>query len=50
MYQSLIWPAVLGDDARGLGAALDAEDLERLADPLIDGVRRNVELGRDLLR
>ena len=39
MYQSLIWSAVLRDEARRLGAALDAEDLERLADALIDGVR-----------
>ena len=31
-------------------AALDAEDLQRLADALVDGVRRNAELGRDFLR
>ena len=50
MYQSLIFAAVTGDDARGLAAALDAEDMERAADALVDGVRRNVELGRDFLR
>jgi hypothetical protein len=49
MYQTLIWPSVLGHDARRLGAALDAEDLEGLADALVDGVRRNVQLGGDFL-
>ena len=49
MYQTLIWPAVLGDQARRLRAALDAKDLQRLADALVDGVRRNVELGGDFL-
>ena len=39
MYQTLIWAAVLRNDARGLGPAFDAEDLERLTDALIDGVR-----------
>jgi hypothetical protein len=50
MYQSLIWPAVLGDDPGRLGPPLDAEDLQRLADALVDRMRRNVELRRDLLR
>jgi hypothetical protein len=49
MYQSLIWPAVLGDDPRRLRAALDSEDLKRLADALVDGVRRDSELGGDFL-
>ena len=49
MYQPLIWPAVLGDDARRLGAPLDAEDLERQADALVDRMRRNAELGGNLL-
>src|SRR5205085_235632 len=50
MYQSLIWGAVLRHQARGLGAAFDAENLQSLADTLVDGVRRNIELGRDFLR
>jgi len=49
MYQSLIWLLVLGDDPRRLCATLDAEDSQRLADALVDGMRRNVELRRDLL-
>ena len=39
MYQTLIFAAVLGDDARGLAAALDTKDMQRAADPLIHGVR-----------
>ena len=31
MYQTLIWPAVLGDDARGLGASFDAKKRRRAA-------------------
>jgi hypothetical protein len=50
MYQTLIWSAVAGDDAGSLGAALDSQDLERTANALVDGVRGDVELGRDLLR
>jgi hypothetical protein len=49
MYQSLIWSAVLRDETSGLGTPLDAEDLKRLADALVDGVRRDIELGRDFL-
>jgi hypothetical protein len=49
MYQPLIWALVLGDDARCLGPPLDAKDLKRLPDALVDGVRRNVQLGRNLL-
>jgi hypothetical protein len=47
MYQSLIWPAVLRDEPRRLRAPIDAENLQRLADALVDGVRRNIELARD---
>ena len=50
MYQTLIFAAVTSDDARGLAAAFDAKDMERAADALVDGVRRDVEVGRDLLR
>ncbi len=49
MYQSLIWFFVLGNEARRLRSAFDAENAERLADALIDRVRRDMELGRDLL-
>jgi hypothetical protein len=50
MYQALIWPAMLSHEAGGLGTPFDAEDLERLADALVDGVRGNLQLGRNLLR
>jgi hypothetical protein len=50
MYQTLIFAAVVRDDARGLAAALDAEDMKRPADPLIHGVWRDIELRRDLFR
>ena len=49
MYQPLIFAAVLRDDAGGLAAALDAEDLKSPADALIDGVRRDRQRRRDLL-
>jgi hypothetical protein len=53
MYQSLIWlsgdKGVLGDEPGGLAPPLDAEDSQGLADALVDGVRRNVELGGDFL-
>jgi hypothetical protein len=53
MYQPLIWLltgcGMLRDQAGGLRAAFDAEDRKRLADALINGVRRDVELGRDFL-
>jgi hypothetical protein len=49
MYQSLIWSGASRDDARGLRPALDPQDVKRAADPLVDGVRRDIELGRDLL-
>jgi hypothetical protein len=49
MYQSLIWFLVAADDARRLGATLDAEDGKRLADALVHRVRRDTELGGDFL-
>jgi hypothetical protein len=50
MYQTLIWPAVLGDEAGCLRAALDAERVKRLADALVDRVGGDVELAGDLFR
>jgi hypothetical protein len=50
MYQPLIWSAVLGDEPGRLRAPVDAEDAKGLADPLVDGVRGDSQLGRDLLR
>jgi hypothetical protein len=50
MYQSLIWAGKLGDDPRRLGAPLDAENRKRLAHALVDRMRRNAQLDRDLLR
>jgi hypothetical protein len=52
MYQTLIWgeQARRRGDARGLRPALDAEVVEGLADSLVDGVRGNAELDRDLFR
>jgi hypothetical protein len=49
MYQTLIWFGVLRDDARGLGTPLYSQDLQRLADALVDRVRRNAELCGNLL-
>jgi hypothetical protein len=54
MYQALICRVVAssgrGDKACGLATLLDAEDLERLAHALVDGVRRNAEAESDFLR
>jgi hypothetical protein len=50
MYQTLIWSAVAGDDAGGLGSALDSQNLESAADALVDGMRGDFELRRDLFR
>nr|WP_230558814.1 hypothetical protein [Sphingomonas segetis] len=50
MYQTLIWRLVLRNHPRRLRTALDTEDCERLAHALVDGVRRDAELGGDLLR
>jgi hypothetical protein len=49
MYQSLIWPLVAGNNSSGLRTSLDPEGRESLPDPLVDRVRRDVKLGRDLL-
>jgi hypothetical protein len=57
MYQTLMCGGaglgapgvVLGDQAGCLRAAFDAENVQRAADALIDGVRRDVELGGDFL-
>ena len=49
MYQSLIFAAIAGDDPGRLRSTLDPENVNRLADPLIDRVRRNAEFGSDLL-
>src|SRR5690242_19079615 len=49
MYQSLIWSGILSDDPRCMLAGVDAEGGERLPDPLVDGVRRHPELGRNFL-
>jgi hypothetical protein len=50
MYQTLIWIAGLRDETGGLRPPVDPEDLESAADSLIDGMRRNSEADRDLLR
>jgi len=54
MYQLLIWAAVLGNEARGLAAALDPEDMERAPNALIHGMGGNAKLvgdffGREML-
>jgi len=49
MYQSLIWAAELRDDASSLATALNAEDVERAANALIDSVWRDIELRRNFL-
>jgi hypothetical protein len=49
MYQSLIFAAVAGDEARRLRPPLDSEDLKRLADALVDGMWRNLQLRGDFL-
>jgi hypothetical protein len=49
MYQTLIWARKLSDDPSSLRTALHAEDLKRLSDALIDGVRGDAELRCDLL-
>jgi hypothetical protein len=57
MYQTLMCGGaglgapgvVLGDQAGCLRAAFDAENVQRAVDALIDGVRRDVELGGDFL-
>jgi hypothetical protein len=49
MYQSLIWAVYLRNHARGLRTALDTQDMERAADPLVDRMRGNPELDGDFL-
>jgi hypothetical protein len=49
MYQTLIWAAVSRDQARCLRPPGNAKDCNRLADPLIDRVRGDIELGGDFL-
>ena len=39
MYQPLIWPELLRNQARRLRTPLDAEDVERAANALINRVR-----------
>jgi hypothetical protein len=41
---------VVGNDTCGLLARLDAEDLKRLANALVDRMGRNSKLGRNFLR
>jgi hypothetical protein len=50
MYQTLIWSAVLRDKPSRLRPPLDPEDVQRLANPLVDGVRRDIEFARNFLR
>jgi hypothetical protein len=50
MYQPLICAAVLGNQPRGLGPAFDAKRMQRLANPLVHGVRRDFEQARNFLR
>jgi hypothetical protein len=49
MYQTLIWSAHPRDETRCLRTAVDAEDLQRAANALVDGMGRNIELDRDFL-
>jgi hypothetical protein len=49
MYQTLIWSAVARNEASGLGAALDPQNMERAADALVDRMRGDIELGGDFL-
>lgn len=53
MYQALIWVTgvklVTSNDARGLRTSFYAEDRKGLTDPLVDGVRRDMEFCRNLL-
>lgn len=49
MYQPLIWPDAAGNKARGLAATLDSKHLQRATNALIDGMRRDSELGSDFL-
>ena len=50
MYQPLIWGVVGSDEAGGMLALPDAEDLKCLANSLVHGVGRNAEPDRNFLR
>ena len=50
MYQSLIWPELLGHQPGRLRAALDAEKVKGATDALVDSMRRDAELDGDFLR
>jgi hypothetical protein len=49
MYQPLIWLGVVRNNPSGLLAPAHSKNVECLADPLIHGMRRDFELGRDFL-
>ena len=50
MYQSLIWFVNVRDHSRGMRPAFDAQDVQGSANTLVDSVRRDAELDRNLLR
>lgn len=50
MYQTLIWFGVTRHDACGLCTAFDSEHLQGEPNALIDGMGRDIELGRNLFR
>jgi hypothetical protein len=49
MYQPLICLSLAADQASSLRTPLDLENMQCAADPLVDSMRRNVELDRDFL-
>ena len=49
MYQSLICSVHLRNHARRLRTALDAEDMQGAANPLVDGMGRDAELDGNFL-
>ena len=50
MYQPLIWGAVGRNEARSVLAPADFQDMERLADALVDRMWRNTKFDGDFLR
>jgi hypothetical protein len=50
MYQSLILRGMLGNEPSRLRTPLNAEDLKRLPNSLVDRMRRDPKLGSDFLR
>ena len=50
MYQSLIWRMEPCHQPRGLRPPLDAEDVKRPPNSLVDRMRRNAELDGDFFR